>query len=104
MVDTGTLSSVSHSQSSRNSFSSGVNEHAFQQCVMSVFSRKSLGEQMSPRWIPRLLSYVMVCVFVNSGGTGRHAPLLWSLSGKTCGEQTCSVALVFVRKNTWAKQ
>lgn len=41
-----------------------------------------------------------ICMF-NSGGSGRHALLLWSLSGKTCGEQTCSVALAFVRKNTW---
>lgn len=64
LVDPGTLSSVSDSQSSLNSFSSCVNEHPFGQCTMSVFSQKSLGEQMCPRWIPRLLSYVMVYLHV----------------------------------------
>lgn len=42
-----------------------------------------------------------ICMFVNLGATGRRLLLLWSLSGKACGEQTCSVPLAFGRKNTW---
>lgn len=42
-------------------------------------------------------------VFASLGGAVNVLALLWSLSGETCGEQTCSAALVFVQRKHMAK-
>lgn len=97
-----TLPSVSRSQSSLNSFSS---------CAMNILLN-GVWCQFSPSkaWESRCIPggsqgcYPVlwcVCMFVSLGGAADVLHLLWSLSGETCGEQTCSAALVFVRGNTW---